>query len=134
MATGERPRPARLLIVATGIDVDRIARALRRAGHVVLVAAAEGNALEALAIGPIAVVLVDGIDSDARTRILRCAEHRGAWSVYLVTPNAAPLTADERSCFIAAIPHGADDARVQTTIANVLAARVARRAASRRSS
>lgn len=131
MATGERPRPARILIVATGIDVDRIARALRRAGHVVLVAAAEAAALETLALSPIAVMLVDGIDGGARARILRCAERRGAWSVYLVTANAAPLSADERSRLIAAVPHDADDARITTTIATVLAARGARRIASR---
>lgn len=129
MATGERPRPARILIVATGVDVDRIARALRRAGHVVFVAAAEAEAVETLAVTPVAVVVVDGIDAGARARVLRCAELRGAWSVYLVTPNAAPLSADERSRLIAAVSLDADDARITTTIGTVLAARGARRTA-----
>lgn len=131
MATsGEQTRPPRVLVAAGGSDVGRLLRILRSEGYFVEILQ-DGEAVAARLRGEpsVDVVAIDLLTTLARARVLAAARERDAWCVYLESRHAsAPLRADERAAFVAAVPMDADDAQIRRALRTVIAARRSRAA------
>jgi hypothetical protein len=122
--SGKQPRPARILMVASGPDAERILSLLVSEGHLVEATRDAGAAVKRLAAGtPVEMALVGGLSDLDRVRVLAAARTAGVWCAYLRTPGTETVfSSDERSHLIATIDSNAPDARIASTIRTLVRA------------
>lgn len=102
---------------------------MRKEGWIVERADDAAGAVARLAAGPaIDVLLVDGMPTLDRERVLLTARENGVWCVYLQAGDNAALPASQRAELVAALPIDADDETIAATVRAILAARRSRTA------
>lgn len=102
---------------------------MRKEGWIVERVDEAAGAVARIAAGPpIDILLVDGIPTLDRERVLLAARESGVWCVYLQAGDNAALPASQRAELIAALPIDADDETISATVRAILAARRSRTA------
>ncbi len=124
-SSGNRIRPARVLLVSGGCGANRLARILRAEGYIVEIARDGAAVVERFVRPPpVDVIAIDGVADSQRTRALSAARESNVWCVYVGSRGAtAQLHADERAAFVAALDMDADDAQIAGALRLVIAAR-----------
>lgn len=125
LESGTRPRPARILVVAAGPDVDRILTLLIAEGHLVEATANAGAATMRLRTSPVLdLALIGGVTDEQRALVVETARTADVWCAYLHTTSCeTELSQEERADFLATIDCRALDARIVSTITSLVRAR-----------
>lgn len=127
--SGAQRRPARILLSAAGLAVERVLTVLRAEGYIVEAVPDVTAVLSRLERGPpVDVLVANGTDALERARVLAAARARNTWCVYLRSQPGSELPPVQRAQLIAAIPLEADDSQIAKTIRTVVQARRARSA------
>lgn len=123
--SGAQQRPARVLVFAPGLTLDRVLNVLRRHAYIVEVAEDVPALVYRLEKPPtVDVLIVNGTDEMERARVLVAAREHNTWCLHLRSgTDPSELPSVQRDALLAALPLDADDARIASTIGLVIAAR-----------
>jgi hypothetical protein len=122
--SGTRPRPARILVVASGAHADRVIALLLVEGHAIEATDSAIAATKRLAAQPpIELALIDGVPDLDRVLVIEAARLVDVWCAYLrMSPAEPELSPEERSDFVATIDCSAPDARIASAISSLVRA------------